>query len=73
MKSNNISYDPDFSRTIKVKCYDFEEVLNFKRLKNIIYLRKHKALYGIDDVVCNISKTMTQTIFDTMTNANNLF
>ena len=64
MKSKIISDDPDFSRTIKVKCYDFENVLNFERLKKIIDARKRKEehkLHGKDGVACNISKTMAQT------------
>ena len=65
MNSKIVKNEPDFNYTIKVKAYNYEDIMNQERLQKMI---------GNDESVeVNIVKTITTTIFDTMTNANNLF
>ena len=65
MNSKIVKNEPDFNYTIKVRAYNYEDIMNQERLQKMI---------GNDESVeVNIVKTITTTIFDTMTNANNLF
>ena len=65
MNSKIVKNEPDFNYTIKVRTYDQKDIMQQKRLQ--------KMSGNYESVEYNIVKTITTTIFDTMTNANNLF
>ena len=65
MNSKIVKNEPDFNYTIKVRAYNYEDIMNQERLQ--------KMTGNDESVEVNIVKTITTTIFDTMTNANNLF
>jgi hypothetical protein len=68
MNCNNIPDQPVFNATIKVRVQKFNDVMDRRILEKVL-MSKDKDL----SVTYNISKTMTKTIHDTMTNANGLF
>ena len=65
MKSKIVKDKPNFDYTIRVKAFNYEDVMDQERLK--------KMIVDKDSVEYNITKTIVKTIFDTMTNANALF
>ena len=65
MNSKIVKDESDFNYTIKVRAYNYEDIMNQERLQ--------KMTGNDESVEVNIVKTITTTIFDTMTNANNLF
>ena len=58
---------PVFDATIQVRIYNFDHVLKRENLQKVI-----REGYK-DSVLYNLGTTMTKTIFDTMTNANDIF
>lgn len=65
MQCDNVPNIPVFDATIKVRVYKFNDVLCMKNLA--------KAINNEKSVHLNLTKTMSKTIFDTMTNANQIF
>jgi hypothetical protein len=68
MQCDKVPEMPVFDATIEVRVFKFKDVLNRHSLANA--LREGNT---DNSVTHNLTKTMTKTIFDTMTNANLMF
>ena len=70
MQCEAVPDHPVFDATLEVRIFRFEDVLNRDRLAKV--LRDTQASQA-QNVTFNLVKTMSKTILDTMTNANQLF
>ena len=68
MACDNVPEYPVFNATIEVRVFQFSDVLNRQTLQKVLREDDQST-----NVTYNLSKTMTTTIVDTMSNANGLF